>query len=64
MGQVAVECLLLDSNLGFDAEAECCVIEFHGGYVGGGAGHADGVVVADLDADLTAGHVHGDAVVD
>ncbi len=46
-----------------DGEAERFGVELHGGDVCGGAGHPDGVVVADMDADLASGHVHGDVAV-
>ena len=45
------------------AEAEGFGIELHIGDAGGGAGHADCVVVANLDRDLATGHVHGDVAV-
>ncbi len=50
-------------GLAFVAEAEGFEVEVHIGDAGGGAGHADCVIVADFDRDLTAGHVHGDVAI-
>ena len=46
-----------------DAEAESFGIEMHFSNARSRTGHADCVVIADLDANLAAGHVHGDITV-
>ena len=53
----------LGLSLAFVTEAEGFEVEVHIGYAGGGAGHAHGEVVANLDRDLAAGHVHGDVAI-